>query len=263
LARVLAYGCLHAPITDPGFFNWLIGQIEQFRPTHLVNLGDWFEGLAAKRWDKHPEEKWDLEDEINAVLSQARAFNEAAPHAHKIWLYGNHDANLFNEPHRINEDLRRVMAKWKQTYSESAHLESWEIIDKYGHRAKKRIGPLTLQHGGNTGKSQAQSYLKDQAYMYGVPWGLHVSAHTHEPVQVTQCRERTVYMPYWYANVGTGADWDRMFYMNRSSMETWGRACVCIEVSDAAIKHRKPAYAGREWDAETRIHSYASLNRAA
>lgn len=263
MARIVAFGCLHAPITDEAFFSWLLEQIREYRPDYLVNLGDWFEGLAAKRWDKHPKETWTFSDEAENVIDQAHLLKEAAPNAHSIWIPGNHDSNLFDEPHRISEDLRHLIQNWRLIYDKKKILDSWEILEKYSHRTKKRLGPVTFQHGGNTGKNQQQSYLKDQAYMYGTPWGLHVSAHTHEPVQVTQCRERTVFMPYWYANVGTGADWDRMFYMNRSSMETWGRGCVCIEVPDGSIKHRRSDYGSKVWNAETRIHSYASLNRVA
>lgn len=96
MKRIVAFSCLHAPITHKGYFDWLIGQIEESKPHYIVNLGDWYEGKWAKRWAKHKDENWSVLDEHKAVAEQAKAINLAAPKATKIWLYGNHDDNSFN-----------------------------------------------------------------------------------------------------------------------------------------------------------------------
>lgn len=259
----LAFGCIHAPITHEGYWDWLLKQVNDFQPDIIVNLGDWFEGKAAKRWPEHPSETWDLAHEFKQVARQAAEINEIAPNSARYWLFGNHCDNVFNEPHRLHKDVQPLVRDWQaiNPYGIADALKDWKVTAKYGHDIKLRLGPLTFQHGCQTGKGIPQSHLKDQAYAYARPFGLHVSAHTHEPVPVTQCRERSCWLPYWYANVGTGADWDRMHYMDRLSKQAWGRGCVLGEVNPDTIKHRRAAFSSREWDAETRVHSYFAESR--
>ena len=131
------------------------------------------------------------------------------------------------------------------------NLLEWEVLDTYSHRAKRRLGPVTFQHG--TALHAAAE--KDASYLYGTPYGLYVCAHSHAPQRVTQCQERKVKLPYWYANVGTGIDFDAAHYMNRASMALWGRACIIGDCAGA--EQRRTAYASKMWDAEVLFHSFA------
>jgi len=249
--RILAFSCLHAPTTHKGYFDWLLAQIEDFKPSHVVNLGDWYEGLASSRWPKRIEQKWTLFDEHNAVADQARRINEVAPTAMKHWIAGNHDDNAFGtNPGRIPDDLREV-ALWRNHRGVAEALEGWKILSEYSDRARLRLGPITFQHG--TAHNSAVG--KDKAYLYGTPFGLYVFGHTHRPEPVTQCRERQVRLPYWYANPGTGIDFDQAYYMQRCSMALWGRGCIKIETP--GVEHRRSAFATKNWEAETVIHSWA------
>lgn len=258
-----AVGCLHAPITHPGYLDWVLKTLEEYKPDIFVNLGDWFEGKAAKRWPDHPSETWDLTTEFQHVSKQAQSLNVVLGDCQKYWLHGNHDFNLFHEPHRVHKDIQPLIQGWRDSnpYGIATALEDWKIIEKYGHDVKLQLGPLTFQHGCQTGKGIPQSHLKDQAYSYCRPFGLHVSAHTHEPVAPSQCRERSVWLPYWYANTGTGADWDKMHYMDRASKQGWGRGLIVGTVCEKAIRNRKPHYATKEWSADLLVHSYFSENR--
>jgi hypothetical protein len=96
---------------------------------------------------------------------------------------------------------------------------------------------------------------------YGVPFGLHVSAHTHAPVAVTQGELSKYYLPYWVANVGTGMDWEQAGYMERASKHKWGRGLVRGTVSRASVTQYKSLYKSPQWEAELLVHSYASRNR--
>lgn len=249
--RFLAPSCLHNPITHKPFFNWLIEQIEEFKPHVIVNLGDWYEGLAASRHSRHPLQKWNLFDEHRAVLEQAKAIRAAAPEAKRVWLYGNHDDNLFGiHADRLPDDIREA-ANWRNFSGLPEELADWHILESYGHRPCWNLGQITFAHGCAITDTAPQ----DAAYLYGVPNGLYVSGHTHRPQRVTQCRIRKVPMPYWIANPGTGIDFDQCYYMARNSMALWGRGVVVGEV------HTKGE--GREWkakpnwSAETRAHSFA------
>lgn len=231
----------------------MIRQIEDFKPDSIVNLGDWYEGKAAKRWPSWSDEKWSLADEHRAVAQQAEAIRAAAPDASLYWLYGNHDDNLFGmQPDRIKDDLKDAV-QWRSNVLAAKALEPWQVIEKYGHRVRLRLGPVTFQHGCDTSVASD----RDGSYLYGVPYGLYVRGHTHRPCPVTRAQERRTPMPFWYANPGTGAEWDRMHYMDRCSMALWGRGVVVGEIPQSAVTQRRTAYASRCWDAELRVHSTA------
>lgn len=253
MVRFAAFSCLHAPITDPKYFAWLIKQLEEFKPAHVVNLGDWYEGKAAKRWPSWSDEKWSLEDEHRAVYRQAQALNDACPDAQFYWLYGNHDDNLFGiQPDRIADDLKDSV-QWDRRADLSEELALWKVVRKYNHREKLRLGPVTFQHGCAANVSAE----KDSSYLYGTPYGLYIQGHTHRPVRVTRAEERQKFLPFWYANPGCGADWGRMHYMDRMSMAKWGRGLIVGEIPESSIRESRTAYASKNWDAELRIHSMA------
>lgn len=257
----MSFGCEHYPINCPEFEEWKLAQIERHKPNFIVLHGDMFDGLAATRWDKHPKQDWTVAKEFEKVSAYIDKINKAAPKAKKVFLYGNHDSNLFHEPNRMDENLRAlILMNWHQI--QTGKMADWVFpTERYKHNAYYRIGQITFQHGGNTGKAQTHSHLHKQGVEYGVPYGLHISAHTHAPVEVSQMRWLDQYLPYWVANVGTGADWDQMFYMDRSSMSLWGRAIVLFEVSKNSALKSNSAYTKPQWSAETIFHSFANGNR--
>ncbi len=251
--RFLAPSCLHNPITHKPFFNWLIEQIEEFKPHVIINLGDWYEGLAGSRHARDPRQKWSLFDEHRSVLEQAQAIRAASPESLKVWLYGNHDDNLFGiHADRLPDDIREV-ANWRNNDGLAKELADWHVIENYGHRKNWNLGQVTFAHGCALTEKAPQ----DAAYQYAAPYGLYISGHTHRPQPVTQCKERKGYLPYWYANPGTGIDFDRCYYMERMSMAEWGRGVVVGEVHADGLRAGRKLMAKPNWSAETRIHSFA------
>lgn len=255
MVKILSMGDLHAPLTHEGYFNWLIEKVEEFKPDIIVNVGDWAEGKPAKRFSKYADETWSALNEIRALSDQAKAINRASPESRKIWIYGNHDENFFGDlPDRIPDDLQSL-TDWRNLRG-TEPLEQWQIHDTYKHDYRVRLGPIVFQHGCEVSKCGVRA-MKDMAYQYGVPYGLHVSGHSHKPIPVTQCEERAISLPYWVVNSGTGADWDRMHYMDRCSKHKWGRGCVLIECTEASIRDSKSAYTKPQWSAELLVHSMA------
>lgn len=253
--RVVAYGCSHEPICHPGYFQWLLKTIEEVKPHYIYNLGDLYEGIAGSRHTKDPRHNWSLMDEHRAVAKHIKAINEVAPHASKYWLYGNHDDNLFGvHADRLPEDLREL-ANWQTHEFVAKELSGWRVKETYKHGARVYLGQLSFGHGCPVGGSSA----KDEAYSYGVPYGLDVRSHTHRPEAVTQAKERQVLLPYSYCNVGTGADWEKMHYMDRQSKLLWGRGCLVAEVNCAG--EGREVRASKNWDAEVLVHSYANEGR--
>jgi len=253
--KFCAFSCLHAPITHKGYFDWLIKQIEEHKPDVVVNLGDWYEGLAGSRHQRDPRHNWTLWDEHRAVAEQARAINDAAPSAtRRVWLAGNHDDNTFGiHGDRIPPDLREVV-QWRNNAEVKDALKGW-ITKEYKHGARWYLGQVSFGHGCPVTDAAA----KDEAYLYGVPFGLDIRGHTHRPEPITQARERKAILPYWYANPGTGAEWNRMFYMARQSTALWGRGCIIGEAKCAG--EGREVKATRNWDAELLVHSWAHPHR--
>lgn len=248
--KFLAVSCLHAPLTDKKYWKWLTTLIQDFRPDVFVNCGDWYEGKPAKRWPQWSDEDWTMLDEHHAVAEQAREINELVP-GKKVWLYGNHDDNVFGKaPDRIPEDVRSAI-RWQHSEEVAPVLKDWHVVDRYSHRAKYRLGPITFQHGC----AATVNAEKDSSYLYGTPYGLYVCGHTHRPIPVTQAQERRVRLPYWYCNPGCGADWDRMHYMDRFSMALWGRGAIIGETAGA--EQHRAAYMSKQWDAELVIQGMA------
>lgn len=250
--RFVAFSCLHAPITHQPYFEWLIGQIEDFRPDTIVNLGDWIEAKWAKKWPKWDDEDWTIFDEFRAVATQANAITAAAPDARKVWLWGNHCSNgLGIHPDRINSDLRDAV-QIENFVPTATALKDWRVIKEYSHRAKYRLGPVTCQHGC----SVTRNAEKDASYLYGTPYGLYICGHTHRPVEVTRAEERGIRLPYWYANPGTGIDVSRAHYMDRMSMARWGRGLIVGEIPESSAEQGRTAYTKKNWDAELRIQGW-------
>jgi hypothetical protein len=166
--RGVFFGCLHAPITHKGYLDWLCETIRDFNPDLLINGGDWFEGLAASRWGKHPNQTWLVDQEFKTVGEQADRFEEAAPNARKYWMLGNHCSNLLHEPFRMTDDLRQCVGN-KYAELVQGPLAGWKIGNPYAHSERLRLGPITIQHGCATGKGIPESHLKDQAYAYSQP----------------------------------------------------------------------------------------------
>lgn len=253
----LAFGCTHAPITDEKYWLWLINQIDEFRPDFLIHLGDALEATGASRWEVKENQDPCILNEFVVFSEQVKNLNLIAPKAKKIFLYGNHDSNLLHEE-RVPKGMRKLVQHYWSEIQDGV-MKDWVFpCAKYGHRQYFRLGQITFQHGGNTGKARTNSHLYKQAIAYGVPNGLHVSAHTHAPIEVEQMQWLDQPSPYWIANVGTGMDWEKAGYMERASQELWGGALVRGTVSRNSVDKREGWFAKPQWSAETVIFSKAS-----
>lgn len=257
MVKFASFSCLHAPITDKTYFNWLITQLEDFQPDYVINLGDWYEAKPAKRFSKWADEVWTVLDEHREVARQASEINRVLPNSKRVLLFGNHDDNFFGEnPDRIESDVRAAL-HWKENKDTSVALKDWKVIEEYSHRTKFKLGPVTFQHGCDV----AMNSMVKASYLYSIPNGLYVCGHTHRPCPVTQVSHLQVPLPYWYANPGCGADWDKMHYMKRLSMANWGRGLVIGEVHESAVSSKRSFYSANSWNAETIMHSFACENK--
>lgn len=213
-----------------------------------MNLGDWHDSDYASRWDN--ENHWTALSEFEALRDDALDLRKAAPRARFVWVHGNHDDNPL-QPGRVPEKVRGAVEECKRRILEPA-IQGW-IQVPYAHTSYYRLGQVTFQHGAQTNVYAE----RDQAIAYGVPFGLHVSAHTHRPKRITPVEAfGGPIFGLQYCNVGCGADWDQMRYIARSKHHLWGRAMLFGEC-DASLDPNL-LYATKMWDAELKIHSMAS-----
>jgi len=91
--KFLAFSCTHCPYQDEQAIAWLLKEIEAYKPSVIVHLGDGHEADAASRWDSDKYvELVEEYKEHNQLLADIR---KAAPRRAKLWfLEGNHDANI-------------------------------------------------------------------------------------------------------------------------------------------------------------------------
>jgi len=178
----------------------------------------------------------------------AEDLNRIAPHARKVLVKGNHCDNP-KGPGRLPEKIRDAVETCKRMILEDV-TKGWEIIE-YSHRANYFLGPVVFRHGAEIGVYADE----DQAIQYGVTNNLVIGAHTHKLKQITEViYKNKIPMRIWCANVGTGADFEKMQYVNRLNIARWGRGLI---IGDCNASERKRAFMTRQWDAELLIHSTA------
>lgn len=252
MTKFLAFGCVHLPIQSEEFRQWRLDKIREVKPDVVINLGDWIDADGASRWEN--ENDWTLQQEYDALGADAKDIRDAAPLARLIWVQGNHDANL-EQPGRVDKRLRAA-CNWRKNTSSAFIANDWKIIP-YRHEALYRLGQVTFQHGAQTNVNAE----RDHSLAYGVPFGLHVSAHTHRPKRITpiELPGRVPVFGMQYCNVGCGADWDQMRYMDRLNKLLWGRAVL---VGECNATQRRAWFGSQQWSAELLVHSMASPRAA-
>jgi len=239
----LAFSCPHFPLNDPLACDWLFWQIAERQPDVIVHLGDGHEAASASRWPN--ENYWSLSHEFETHNEFLKSLREAAPKAIRVFLPGNHDDNLLSL-NRIDRQLRDLCDYRKN----EPELEHWlqpvpYVYDR--NRGVFRLGQVTFCHGFEAGVSSDEF----QALQLGLPYGLFVSGHTHQPKAVTQAhRTKSISLPYWYANAGCMREMFDVPWMSRRRRAAWGQAIVVGEAEDwrysTSLMPQSPL-----WEAET------------
>lgn len=235
--RFAAIYDLHCPFLDEEAFQWALFEAESWKPDYFVLGGDWVEGSAASR---HPHEHdHDLLDEYEMVERTSREICERFPKAKKVWLEGNHDLNVLDQ-NRLPKSVRRVVDISKHVPS----LSKWKKIPyTYNEEGVFRLGQVTFAHGYQTGANAG----RDEAVNLGVPNGLYIHGHTHQPHSPLQAwATTTLPLPYWFANGGTLGPLKPHFMRRKNSMR-WGHGVVLGECRMGRLW-----LPTREWSAEVR-----------
>lgn len=250
----LAFGCPHIPLLDPEARQWLLENIREYQPQYLIGLGDWHEADAVSRFGT--EYDWGLDFEMDQVAAFMVELEYAAPQAKKVWLEGNHDANI-RDWHRTKKQLVNLI-DYRKHHLIKPLLQNWEWVPYvYSHKGTYRLGQITFAHGYETGVSADEN----QAIKLGVPYGLYVGAHTHKALPPTQAtKTKAIKLPYYYANSGTLRDLDSAYYMERKYRNEWSQGLV---LGECELWRYDKGYIPStcNWWAETKIlKTYKDLN---
>lgn len=240
--KILAFSCTHAPFTPRKHIEWLLGQLREYKPDVVVNLGDWFESAAAS---VHPNEHGHtLEKEYQFAANMSKEIRGIVPKARLVWTLGNHDDNI------QTKDARRIPANLRSLvhWNASRFGEEFRLWEQYPHvqdeRCLFRCGQVVFYHGFAHGKKSDGKEAKKAAEWSG--WHakrLFIRGHTHQPKRVTQIGEECENeWPWYYANVGTIGPL-KPDYMKRKDTTRWGVACAKVECDPKARM-------GKAWDCE-------------
>jgi predicted MPP superfamily phosphohydrolase len=249
--KFFSFSDTHAPLTDPEAWAGTMRGLRDWIPDVLVWNGDIVEGNFTSRHEPDARHKWSPIYEIERVAEQIREINDTAPNALKVWVYGNHDSNLFeyNPGRKCADTIELLRAAWELKVEQAGLLKGWIIKNGYKHEAAWRIGQVTFRHGCDV----SDAGLKQDLMSYCTPYGLHVSGHTHRPKQVTQFEMGKALSPYWYANSGCLVKMEEMHYMARARKDLWGHGFIRGYVNAPGLKEGRKVYAEKRWDAETVI----------
>ena len=247
-ATFVAASCFHVPYNPPLAFEWLLGKLEEIKPTHFVLLGDLFEASSVS---VHPNDHIDqLEYEYEKGAEALRRIRESLPSGTElIWTLGNHDDNIqVGDPRRTPKALRSLL-HWNKHWEWGEEFRKWKQIPYIkSPRCIYRLGPVRFYHGFDAGAAsdeleclQMVATIKDQANSF---W---VRGHTHRPSPgVLQCkRTQKILLPWWYANAGTMGPL-KPDYMKRKDSSLWGHGIVKGECSLSSP--RRPSFS--DWNAD-------------
>jgi len=245
----LAFSCVHAPKQDNESVNWMLDQIRELKPDVIFNLGDFLEGNAASKFAKDDSDKYSIIKEFKTADEISKRIIEASPESRRIWIQGNHEANLLN-PARMDKRFAEICDYTKSPYLTTFNEWLHPVEYQSDIKGTVRIGQIIAGHGVQTNVYSDN----DQAMRFGTNNSLFISGHTHRPVPVTQARHNRIMLPYYYANAGTLGRLDRT-YSSRVNTDSWG-AAVIIGESTTGYSQRE----SKMWTAETKILKYKSDN---
>lgn len=208
----------HFPFVDRKAYNLMLSVFSDFKPTHIVFLGDFGDFYSVSSYAKDPSRYLLLKDEIEITNGELSKYDKLFPHAKKIFIEGNHEYRLARYiEERCPELFGTVTVNGLFKFTQ----RSWQYVEWGGHC---KLGKLIFTHRGATGKNAA--YKAITLYEYSVCFGdLH---RIEEAVKVNSLGEAHVgFIPGWLGDVKTAAQ-----YIKRPFID-WqlGFATVYIEES--------------------------------
>jgi len=260
IAKPLAYACTHLPLLDPGAEEFLLQQIEEHKPTHIIHLGDLHEADAVNRFGI--EYDWTLGYEMRQArdhLIRVRQFaDKVCPvPPDMILMEGNHDWNI-RDWHRTKKHLVELIDYRGCEDSPSPltnELRHWKWFPyEYSKSGIYRLGQITFCHGFHAGQGADKKMALTKGLV--LPYGLYVGGHTHRPESVQEVQHYNKPLDIYYCNTGTLGDiWNGFTYMQKKDRSAWGQGvflgeCELWRYTEKFIPNTKC------WTGEVRVRRY-------
>jgi predicted phosphodiesterase len=159
----------HFPFQDDGVLAIVQAIAEDMRPDFLVHKGDLLDARELSRFDKDPNRKESLQDEIDQARAHLATMRLASPGSTFVLLEGNHEDRLRRTLWNL-EGPAAVLGQLTQfkkaiTWPALLGLEELGIeFVPYGEQSKRNILPKFItKHGSLVRKASAATAAGEQA----------------------------------------------------------------------------------------------------
>jgi predicted phosphodiesterase len=177
----LLFGDTHVPHHDQRALNVVFAIAKETQPDVIVCMGDLLDCYSLSRWDKNPERKESVQDEIDLARVILAHLRVIAPHSRIIYLEGNHEDRLRRTLWNL-EGAASVLAqltnvKAALTWPALLGLDQLGIeFVPYNQQSKHRFLPKFLVTHGTVVRSKSSQSAAGEHAKYGISGA---SGHTH------------------------------------------------------------------------------------
>jgi len=168
--KIVFVSDIHAPFHDEKAVKACLSFIKWWKPDTIIFLGDVVDFYAVSHFDKDPQRKLQLQDEIDSAIGILKKFSQLSPKSNKIFLKGNHE-------HRLQKFLWSKAAELSglRMMNVPSLLELDRLKIKYEDTGKIIINNTIIKHGNIVRKFASYS-AKGEFESCGVSG---ISGHTH------------------------------------------------------------------------------------
>ena len=181
MRSALFYGDTHYPFQSDAALRVLYSLTKKLQPDVIIHCGDLVDCWQISQFDKDPQRKSSLQDDIDEAVPHLKTMRQVAPKAACYLLEGNHETRLRRTIWRMNENQRELarLRAFQRAVTWQNLLElgenGWKFVPAEG-QAKARILPKLIVKHGTTVKKWSGQTAKAEWERYGKS-GL--SGHTH------------------------------------------------------------------------------------
>lgn len=181
LVTALVYGDTHVPFQDDRVLAVVFGILARLQPDVLVHDGDLLDCYHLSRFDKDPNRKDNLQDEVNQARAHLAQARRVAPNSRFIYLEGNHEDRL----RRALWGLEGTAAQLA-TLTEFQRAMTWPVLlgldamhiefVPYGEQTKRSFLPKWILKHGTVVRAKSAYTASGEQIKYGKSGS---SGHTH------------------------------------------------------------------------------------
>lgn len=179
--KAFLYGDTHFPFADQRAIGVVQAVSVDHRPDVLVHMGDLLDCYTLSRWDKNPERKETLQDEINQARLHLAQMRDLHPNARFIYLEGNHEDRL----RRILWNLEGPAAVLAQLTAFKKHITWPSLLGladlhiefvPYAEQSRRTVLPKFILKHGTLVRGRSAYTANGEWSKYGKSGA---SGHTH------------------------------------------------------------------------------------